>query len=53
MCRASSSGTRPIAKTPHVNVLGLNELMIGEDPTLELDFDDEASKGRCVAHEGD
>jgi H+-translocating NAD(P) transhydrogenase subunit alpha len=35
------------------NVLALLELMVGEDGTLELDFDDEIIAGACVVRDGE
>jgi NAD(P) transhydrogenase subunit alpha len=35
------------------NVLALLELLIGEDGTLVLDFDDEVVKGACVVRDGE
>jgi H+-translocating NAD(P) transhydrogenase subunit alpha len=35
------------------NVLALLELMIGEDGSLKLDFDDEIIKGACVVRDGE
>jgi NAD(P) transhydrogenase subunit alpha len=35
------------------NVLALLDLFVGEDGTLELDFDDEIVKGACVVRDGE
>jgi len=35
------------------NVLALLELFVGEDGTLQLDFDDEIIKGSCVVRDGE
>ncbi len=35
------------------NVLALLELLVGEDGTLKLDFDDEVVSGACVVREGE
>jgi len=35
------------------NVLALLELLIGEDGTLQLDFDDEIVKGACIVRDGE
>jgi NAD(P) transhydrogenase subunit alpha len=35
------------------NVLALLELFVGEDGSLELDFDDEIVKGACVVRDGE
>jgi proton-translocating NAD(P)+ transhydrogenase subunit alpha len=35
------------------NVLALLDLLVGEDGTLHLDFDDEIVKGACVVREGE
>ena len=35
------------------NVLALLELLVGEDGTLKLDFDDEIVKGACIVRAGE
>ncbi len=35
------------------NVLALLELFVGEDGTLQLDFDDEIVKGACIVRDGE
>ena len=35
------------------NVLALLELLVGEDGTLEVDFEDEIVKGACIVREGE
>jgi NAD(P) transhydrogenase subunit alpha len=35
------------------NVQALLELFVGEDGTLQLDFDDEIVKGACIVHDGE
>ena len=35
------------------NVLALLELLIGEDGSLELDFEDEIVAGACVVRDGE
>jgi hypothetical protein len=35
------------------NVLALLELLIGEDNTLNLDFDDEIIAGACIVRDGE
>jgi NAD(P) transhydrogenase subunit alpha len=35
------------------NVLALLELLIGEDGSLKLDFDDEIVAGACIVREGE
>ena len=35
------------------NVENLLKLMVGEDGSLNLDFDDEIIAGACITHEGE